>query len=229
MATINIGNNTGNSGGLQDTRLDSAGSGGNDNYGTHSRGYTGWQSASRIMRCIQRWNLSSIPAGSICNSATLYLYDTDWANRAADCTTTLYKISDANADWVEGTTSDTPQEGSASWNYKAYHAVSPVSWAGSGGLSTAGTDYVNTSLGSTVFTDGVSGYRTITLTAAGLTALEGWFGTTGGGGWLLIGTQSGGAAWTEWHSAVGTDGDRPYLAIDYTLATKVGSLLTMFK
>lgn len=214
MATVNIGNNTGNSGGLQDNRLDFAQT--TFNYGIHPSGLTG-PYGSRILRELQRFDLSSISAGATCNSAVLYLYDKDWASRTADCTITLYKIADANGNWVEGTVNGDAETGSPCWGYKAYHATTPTGWAGSAGLSTAGTDYVDTSLGSTIFTDGVSGYRAITLNADGRAVLESWFGGTGGNGLVLIGTGLSGA-WTEWQSRQGTDTQRPYLAIDYTEA-----------
>jgi hypothetical protein len=52
-------------------------------------------------------------------------------------TYTIYLVSDANADWVEG---------DASWNYK--ETSGSTAWAGSEGLSTSTTDYDPEPLGS---------------------------------------------------------------------------------
>lgn len=59
----------------------------------------------------------------------------------------VYAISPANAGWVAGTggVNGTVQAGSSTWNRKIHDTVS---WAGSAGLGTAGTDYNSTMLGS---------------------------------------------------------------------------------
>lgn len=210
MAVATIGNNTGNTySGIQDNRLDQGDA--NNNYGTHTRGYTGFN-GTRIMRELHRWNLTSIPAGATCSAASLFLYDTNWGNRTADCTVTLYKVADANGTWVEGTVNGTTETGSPCYNKKVYNTVN---WAGSVGCGSAGTDYVNTSLGSATFTDGVSGYREIQLNAAGLTVLESWFGQATNNGIVIIGTGSD-SNWTEFESSQGTDTHRPYLSVTYS-------------
>ena len=209
MTIVSIGNNTGNAGGMADDRIDTHNTGAY-NQGAHLWGYCGGYT-SRELRELQRFDLSSIPAGSVCDAATLYLYDTNWSLRTVDNPIAIYRIAAANGDWIEGTQQDEAQVGSPCWSYKAYNTVG---WAGSAGLKTAGTDYVDTVLGSATFTDGVSGYRGITLTAAGLAVLESWFGSTGGPGWILIGSTTVGT-WSEWHSRQGTDGNRPYLEVTY--------------
>ena len=219
MPTVNIGDNTTGSPtmdypGLEDNRLDTANV--TFNNGTHIRGYTGNQT-SRIMKEIQRVDLSGLTASWTVTAASLHLYDTNWANRSADCTINVYQISAANGDWIEGTTEDAAEAGSPCWNYKAYDATTPTSWAGSAGLATAGTDYVNTSLGSAIFTDGVSGYRTITFNSTGEGVVEGWLGDATNNGFLLLGSGANNN-WTEWHSSQGTDGNRPYLSVTYTTA-----------
>ena len=167
MPTVKIGNNTGDDYiGVEDNRVDSN----NDTYnnGIHPNGYTGDNGGGRTLREHARYNFVDIPAGATCDSAVMSIYDTNWANRTADLTITLYEIATANGNWVEGTTMNAAEVGSPCWGFKIYNSVA---WAGSAGMSTAGTDYVNTSLGSAVFTDGVSGYRTITLNGPGTTKL----------------------------------------------------------
>src|SRR3990167_347459 len=213
MPTVKIGNNTGDDYiGVEDNRVDSN----NDTYnnGIHPNGYTGDNGGGRTLREHARYNFVDIPAGATCDSAVMSIYDTNWANRTADLTITLYEIATANGNWVEGTTMNAAEVGSPCWGFKIYNSVA---WAGSAGMSTAGTDYVNTSLGSAVFTDGVSGYRTITLNASGKTKLEDWFGDATNNGFILFGTGAG-ATWTEWQSRQGTDGQRPYLTVGYTAA-----------
>jgi hypothetical protein len=198
-----------------DSRLDSV-AGGNNNNGTHVSGYAGRDSSTRYMREIQRWDLTGIPAGSTCNSASLYLFDHEWSNRTANNATNVYEIAAGNANWVEGTGADVPQTGSSCWNYKAYDPSTPTAWAGSAGLSTAGTDYINTSLGSVTFTDGSgAGFVKIELNATALTALEAAFGSTIT--WVIIGDQGTAGSWTEWSSGNNTAiPTRPKLVIDYT-------------
>ena len=211
MPTVVIGNNTGDDySGIMDNRLDTWAP--DNNNGGQSIGYCGIKpSGGREMREMHRWDLSDIPAGASCDAAVLSLYDTDWGSRDSDNTINIYEIADANGDWVEGTASDSAQTGSPCWNYKAYTSAA---WAGSAGLSTAGTDYVNTSLGSAIFTDGVSGYRTITLGADGRSVVADWYGDATNNGVIIIGAGEGG--WTEWVSRSGTDGRRPYLSVTYT-------------
>lgn len=52
----------------------------------------------------------------------------------------LYQIADANAGWVQGNGQGSSELGSASYNYKA---IATTTWAGSAGLGTPGTDYVD--------------------------------------------------------------------------------------
>lgn len=214
MAVATIGDNTGDTySGLEDTRVDNDGGAVDDTFGTHVNGFCGSNGSGRILKDLQRFDLSGLTSGWTVTGTVLYLYDLDWAPRTADCTINVYQIASANGDWIEGTTTDETEVGSPCWNKKEYNTVN---WAGSIGLSTAGTDYVNTSLGSAVFTDGVSGYRTITFNATGEGIIEGWLGDATNDGLLLVGTGSG-ATWTQWDSSQGTDGQRPYLSVTYTV------------
>lgn len=210
---VNIGNNTGNSGGVLENRLDNGDPDGN--YGAHTKGYFGdLSSNTRHFREVQRFDLSSIPAGRTCMTATLYLWDTNWGNHLNSTTLDIYEIASANSTWVAGTANASPQAGSCCWNKKIYNTTA---WAGSAGLNTATTDYVNTSLGTLTFPDhsGFSGYRAVPINSSGLSYLASLFGGTGGAGWLLVGSGSGDTA-VEYESHNGTDGHRPYLAIGYS-------------
>lgn len=158
----------------------------NANEGGHGEGIIGsCPSPTLLARALQRWDLSDIPAGAIITSATLSLYDTNSSLRTANCTFNIYKISDANGDWVEGTKEDATGGAEPTWNYKVQNAS--TAWAGSAGLSTSGTDFINTSLASGTFTDGSSGFKDISLNSDGIDVLESWCGSSGGNGWLIVG------------------------------------------
>lgn len=226
MSVLNIGSNTGDSGSVSDARIDN-GSPQENNYGAHPKGYAGALGGGRELRECQRFNCSAIAAGNVCSAAVLNLYDTNFSTRGANCTITVYEIAAANAAWQEGTGDGSlAQTGKVCWSWRGYNVDH---WAGSNGCATSGTDYTATALGSAVFTDGVSGYRTITFNATGLAVVQSWFGGTGGGGILLIGTGSGDTL-TEWHSKEGDDAKRPYLAITYAAAAavNVGNMLLVF-
>lgn len=56
----------------------------------------------------------------------------------------VHEILAANANWIEGNKAfASATSGEPTWNHRQHNTVS---WAGSAGLSTAGTDYVSTSL-----------------------------------------------------------------------------------
>lgn len=214
MPDVTIGENTGDTyPGLEDSRIDGGSGQENKNNGIHIKGYAGNQT-TRIMKELHRPDLSGLTSSWTVTAAALYLYDTDWVNRSADCTIDIWQISAANGDWIEGTVQDSTQVGSPCWNKKVYNTVN---WAGSVGLGTATTDYINTSLGQAVFTDGVSGYRSITFNSSGESVIEGWLGDATNDGFLITGSGSDNN-WTEWHSSQGTDGQRPYLSVTYTVA-----------
>ena len=221
MTTVVAGNNTGDDyAGAEDTRLDSQSA--TFTFGTHASGYVGNSSGGRIMKDLSRYDLSSLSSGDAVTAASINLYDHNWGNRTADCTVNVYEVSAANGDWAEDALTDQAVSGAPCWNQKEY---SVTDWAGSAGLATATTDYVNTSLGSKAFTDGVSGYRAIDFNSSGLSLLEDWLGDATNNGFLLVGSGSG-SYWTEFTSGNGTDGQRPYLSVTYTAggATSVAPL-----
>lgn len=206
MPTINIGNNTGNSGSVVVSYLTW-----DDPETVYSS--LSWFAAgprfSSKYKGLMRFDLSDIPSVSVLtiNSATLYLYDQNPVGRTSSTTTTLHEVSTANGDWLKS---------SAVWNYKVYNTVT---WAGSSGLETSGTDYVDTLLGNHLYVDGTSGYGTgISLNSSGLAVIKKWAGTTGGNG-LLVYASSVGASYTIFDSELGINGRRPYLSINYTTSS----------
>ena len=97
----------------------------------------------------------------------------------------IFRIADANADWVEGTgLSTAANDGvtavdSVSYRMKKDNAdvLQQLPWAGSAGLNTAGADYFTPALGSTAAFNSASGYMPgtvieIPLSATGFTLTE---------------------------------------------------------
>lgn len=96
--------------------------------------FRNYASASEALIPLIKFDLSSIPAGSVVTSATLELT----ANNiiaGGDTPTVLHRILSGNSGWVEACT----------WNYAV---PSTTAWAGSAGAKTSGTDYAAATLGS---------------------------------------------------------------------------------
>lgn len=186
------------------------------NRGAHVELLVGFETGFGKARDLMRWDLSSIPSSAIISSASLQLYDLNYASRNQNTTVDLYQPSAANAGWVAGTQTGAAEVGSSDGIYKINNTVT---WAGSALLSTATTDYVNTSLGSYTFVDDASGFKTITFNAAGIAYLQTLLGTTGGGGLLMFSTtEATNNCLTKLDSAnSATSAQRPILTIVYDL------------
>lgn len=173
------------------------------NFGTHPVYDV---STSRVF--LQRFILDGIPAGATCLSATLHYFKASTVpNDAVTCT--IYEISDANGDWIPGDNyGSTADAGEPCWNYKEYNTVG---WAGSAGLSTSGTDYEATALGSFVIpASAVTGdHYTCAIDTDTVAA---WFGQSTNNG--IIMRCSGNAEYIG--SAENTNASyRPYLVVEY--------------
>jgi len=166
-----------------------------------------------------RFVLSSIPAGAIITSATLNLYNT--ANTTIDSTVSLFQISDANGDWIEGTSvATTAKAGESCWNAKVADGSGGVTtaWAGTVGLTTAGTDYIDTVLASLLVASGTSANtkNEIPFNEDGLAVLQSWFGDATNNGFIV---RSVGSTIGTYHSKEATtEGYRPVLTIVYEAA-----------
>lgn len=145
------------------------------NYGTYNR----LIGATSITKGLIRFDLSSIPSGSICTSAVLYLYQ--MASGAANAwTVSIYSIAIGNTAWIEGTRNAVlALAGEPCWNALAADGAGGVltPWAGSAGLSTAITDYEAIAIGSF---NGNRSNPNGTEYSTALTAarVQGWFGAT---------------------------------------------------
>ncbi len=178
------------------------------NSGGDSQGWDG-DSAGGDLRTLWRVDLSSIPDGSIVTAAEVVLLVNTISG--GGITIILYEIANANNGWVEGTQSVAVETGSSDWNHYA-HAT--TNWAGSAGLSTAGTDYINTSLGSVAATS--TGTKTLTLNAAGRTAIEDRLASDDIE-FVYYSSSYATDVYARWASSENpTTGNRPYLHITYT-------------
>ena len=103
------------------------------NFGSGNDIAVGAYDAASIAHGLIKFNLSSLSSGYICSSGTLTLtlYYIDGTRYDVN----IYQLATENNGWTSA---------GATWN----HAVEDtIEWAGSAGASTAGTDYINTVIG----------------------------------------------------------------------------------
>jgi hypothetical protein len=127
----------------------------------------------------------------------------------------VYRLADANADWVEGTygtsQSPPPVDGFSTWSHRR-RDTQP--WAGSVGAGTPGVDYVNALLGSTSYTAATTGQFNLPL-SGDLSFLRTWADGGPQPGFLLKeGTGTAGNR-INFHSREGSNANRPVLVVDY--------------
>lgn len=166
------------------------------------------RSAANLRRiALLKFDVSSIPAGSTINSATLTL----WTLASVGSTFTLNNILAANSAWIEA----------ATWEYAV---PSTVRWAGDsggdagtdGGCSVSGTDYSATSLGGFTNISGESADTQYDITLD-VTQVTAWLTANYG---FVIRSTAGSNGISSWRSSdYATDATkRPKLVIVYTEA-----------
>jgi hypothetical protein len=162
------------------------------NYGTATA--FAIRSASRTG--LVRFDLSSIPAASTCDSATLYF--TNDQVQANNKTISLFRIAPANANWTEL---------GATWNTKD----GTNAWAGSVGAETAGTDYLTPASGTFLHTgtDTVGQQYTVSLAASDV---QGYFGAS----FDLVAKSNSSTIVVLASSDHGTSANRPKLVVVYS-------------
>lgn len=168
-------------------------------------------------RALVRFDLSAIPTSAECLSATLFLYHAATAGALA-FTVSAYSIAVGNAAWIEGTKAAAlAGAGEPCWNALAADGLGGVltAWAGSAGLSTAGTDYENGAIGSFSGNraDAVGVEYSMALTPG---RVRDWFGSPNTNyGMLLITSAATAGIATSDHA---TAGYRPKLVVVYQVA-----------
>jgi hypothetical protein len=171
-------------------------------------------------RVLFRWDLTSIPATATCVSVAQSWWTT--VLHVGNHDARVFQVSDANADFPEGTKTNVDGvAGDCCFNYKNQSPGAETAWAGSAGLFTAGTDYINTVLATFMYTAGspAGTELSVAFNAPGIAAVQTKFGSSfaelivnSAGIWGFI------SATQPAFSDHATAGYRPKLVVNYTLA-----------
>jgi hypothetical protein len=129
-------------GGLQDWNLGNASGGSNRFYPNY---FADGTPTTRKNTFLQRWDVSSIPAGSIINNAHVYVvFANITANNRTFTDMKLSAVQPGNS-WVEGVGQGPPAtDGSVTWNNRISSATSPVAWGAPGALAATDIDLATT-------------------------------------------------------------------------------------
>jgi len=147
-----------------------------------------------------RWDLSSIPTGSVVTAATMTLYKTNTQSWRNNSDLICYEISDANGDWIENR---------VCYVYK--NKNTSTNWAGSLGCSTPNIDYNTPSMGTFEFERYVAGPKDAALDTS---VVAGWCGQSTNNG--MICRTADDAVLDISSSDHGTASWRPKLVVEYT-------------
>ena len=210
-AEVFISDQSGHVGFCEDNSFSDASGLVNFNRGNSPNLFVGAGTVTDQVRIIQRYDLSVIPSGVTITSAEIVM-EAIGINNSGD-TPQLYQIADANNDWVEGTQINATESGSSCWNDYAYENI--TEWAGSPGLNTAGTDYINTKL-SPDQAISTTGTKTFVFNAAGVAAIQNRLSDNDIEFFFRNTTITINNFITFASSENTTDGNRPYLRITHT-------------
>lgn len=126
------------------------------NYATWTPCDVGWEAAAKRENVVILFDLSSIPAGSTIDSATLDLTVYGMGAGGPTVTVEIHRILSGNSDWVNS---------QCTWNNRK----TDTAWAGSGGCETEGTDVSDTMMSSLTFS--TTGVKTFTLDVTEFTSM----------------------------------------------------------
>jgi len=223
VTTVNISERVGDTAGFEDGRI--AGGGNADlNSGATTVFTTGRFTDSggeRRVKSLIRCNLASIPNGSTIDQAyfTFYVSTINGGGQGLY----IYQIADGNNNWAEGDNDNaTADAGESCWASFAYPGFT---WIGSAGLETAGTDYINTILGSrSILT---TGEKIIYLNSTTRAAIRSRLGADDIEFLLApYGYPTANINMNFDSSENGTDGNRARLTIKYTAPDATSGIIT---
>lgn len=148
----------GNYAGTQDTFLNSQTANQEASYGALTVAIAGHDPNDGSLRsALLRFDLTALQGQySSINSATLVLRQRETSAQFAPFGMSIYAVSAANGDWVQGTTDTAAPNtaGNPDWLHKSHDTAN---WAGSAGLMTPGVDYVAAPLATGTWTSGEAG------------------------------------------------------------------------
>ena len=235
-ATISFQNGASNAyvsnyAGTSDTSFDSAndvnGGYNNGNNGGANYIYANQTTTWEERRALIGFDLSSLTGqGLTVNSTTLKLASMAGAS-PDNVNVSFYPVAAANAGWVQGTNGSVvfpANAGESTWNHKIHPNTN---WAGSPGLSTPGTDYINTPAATGVYnpttTDG-----TIISFALTPSVVQSWIDTPANNAGLLLLTDNdstnGYYRFAQYYSSEATANLRPVLELEVTAVPEPASL-----
>lgn len=183
------------------------------NYGARASGNELGSGAG--LKGLLRFDFTGISSSATVSSATLYLLHkhTACSGHTTTLNIDLWEVAVGNDNWwPAGTRNVLAQVGSPCWNYFDYNFdYNTVSWAGSAGLSSAGTDYVNSNVGPIALSTAAT-WVTLDIT----TEVQSWITTSSSNRGLLLTCTKASGYITMW-SDDSTDGKRPYVEVVYTI------------
>lgn len=205
--------------------------------GNPNRGYGAFSNiqfdanATNASRWLLRYDISTLgdalaPGQSIIvTSATITLTQTIANNNTETATLEIRPVADANADWVPGVGTGAPESGGgATWLVRSQTAGSGVGseWAGgAAGALVAGTDSIDTVVGSATVAAGSAVGSTVAFNLDAAT-VQGWIAGTNGGVFIDVSTITNVLGFGS--SDNGTIANRPTLSVTFDVIPEPGSL-----
>lgn len=218
--------------GVQDTMLlNNLGGQTDNNFGARTDLDVGTFSGSNSARhALLRFDLTSMAGQySTITGVTLRLTFSDTLasfNITTSNTVEVHQVSAANTGWIEGAGSSTVGTGGEStWDYRN-QGGSTASWAGSGGASTPGVDFLATTVASTPWSGSPAVGTTFDLVFTDTTFFTDWISGINSGLFLGDATEnvSGENRINFYSSEFGTVAFRPQLIVSYTAIPEPSSL-----
>jgi hypothetical protein len=164
------------------------------------------------LRTVWRVDISPVPQSATIITADAWFHGHKPGNNQ---TVTAYQIATANEDWGEGTSNGAAEVGTACWYDHTYNNTQE--WAGGEGCDVAGTDYVNTSLGTfTIDTDDQA--ETLTFNSTGEALFKSRL-LTGDIELIFFGSDHSASAGAYWHASETGSGDthKPYVHLEWAI------------